>query len=131
MTIRSLVAFNFPRVISGPVSSNNFANNSEVYVSQTAIRPPYGELVLVNAASLGKEPSLVKSIAPASIAVARGSALADTTEQSQRQPTGVFPFELGGTKITVNGRPAHVLFISPAKFISSCRRKRHSQRRRL
>ncbi|MEP6921200.1 MAG: lamin tail domain-containing protein [bacterium] len=111
----SLVAFNFPRVISGPVSSSNFANNSEIYVSETARRPPFGELTVLNAASLGKEPALVKAITPGSIAVARGNALSDMTSQSDRQPSGAFPLNLHGTAVTVNGRPAQVLFVSPTE----------------
>jgi Tol biopolymer transport system component len=70
----SIVAFNFPRLLSGPVANPDFVNNSEIYVTGTAPRPPFGTLTVLNRASFGHEPSSVKAVAPESIAVALGSA---------------------------------------------------------
>lgn len=111
----SLIAFNFPRVLSGPVSSSELANNSEIYLAATAVRSAFGDLRILNAASLGHEPSDTEAVAPDSIAVGRGSALANSTEQSQRQPDGTFPLNVGGTTVTVNGRPTQIFFVSPTQ----------------
>ncbi|MDQ2974904.1 MAG: lamin tail domain-containing protein, partial [Acidobacteriota bacterium] len=110
----SVIAFNFPRVLTG-VSNDEFANNSEIYITQTPPRPAFGSLTILNGASFGHEPASTQAIAPDSIAVARGTELAKTTEQSQRQPDGSFPFNTGGTTVTVNGRPAQIFFVSPTQ----------------
>ena len=110
----SVLAFNFPRVLSGAVINNDSANNSEIYVTATPARPPFGTLsAILNGAFFGNEPSSTKAVAPNSIAVARGTALANVTVQSQRQPDGTFPTSVAGTKVTVNGRPAQIFFVSP------------------
>jgi uncharacterized protein (TIGR03437 family) len=109
----SIVAFNFPRLLSGTVSQEIFANNSEIYLSETPPRPASGNITVLNRASLGHEPSTTKAVAPDSIAVALGASLAFTTQQAQPQTDGAFPTTLGGTSITVNGRPAEILFVSP------------------
>ncbi len=111
----SVIAFNFPRVLSGPVSQDSFANDSEIYLTATPVRPAFGSLTILNRASFGHEPSTVKAVAPDSIAVALGSALAFTTQQSERQADGRFPTNLGGTIVTVNGQPAQILFASPTE----------------
>ena len=111
----SVIAFNFPRVLSGPVSKDSLANNSEIYISGTPARPAFGTLTILNGASFGHEPSSVKAVAPDSIAVAQGSALAFTTQQSQRQADGTFPTTVGGTTVTVNGRRAQIFFVSPTQ----------------
>ena len=36
----SVIAFNFPRILSGALTNNDFANNSEIYVTGTPARPP-------------------------------------------------------------------------------------------
>src|SRR6185369_7094414 len=46
----SVVAFNFPRVLSGPVSDDDLRNNSEIYVASVAPRP-VGAASVVNAAA--------------------------------------------------------------------------------
>src|SRR6185369_722108 len=46
----SVVAFNFPRIISGPVSDDDLRNNSEIYVASIAPRP-VGAASVVNAAA--------------------------------------------------------------------------------
>jgi len=111
----SIVAFNFPRVLSGAVANIDFTNNPEIYVTGTAPRPSAGTLTVLNRASFGHEPSSVKAVAPDSIAVALGSALAFTTVQSQRQPDGTFPTTVGGTTVTVNSQPAQIFYVSPTE----------------
>jgi uncharacterized protein (TIGR03437 family) len=111
----SIVAFNFPRILSGTVSNSDSANNSEIYVTATPPRPPFGTIKVLNGASFGKEPSLTKAVAPDSIAVATGVALANSTEQPQRLPNGTFPTNVRGTTVTVNGRAAQILFVSPGQ----------------
>jgi ribosomal protein L35AE/L33A len=109
------VAFNFPRLLSGGVTFPELGNNSEIYLTQTTARAPFGNLTVLNGASFGNEPSPTKAVAPESIAVGLGGALATTTEQSQRQADGTFPRSVGGTTITVNGRAAQIFFVSPAQ----------------
>ncbi|HYV82521.1 MAG TPA: lamin tail domain-containing protein [Pyrinomonadaceae bacterium] len=87
----SVVAFNFPRIISGPVSDNDLRNNSEIYVASIAPRP-VGTASVVNAAA----PQLA-NIAPGSIASIRGSAL--------------------GTTLTVNGQAAQIYYASPGEVV--------------
>lgn len=111
----SVIAFNFPRVLSEPVSKEIFENDSEIYLSGTPARPGSGSLTILNRASFGHEPSSLKAVAPDSIAVARGGALAFTTQQSQRQGDGTFPTNVAGTTVTVNGQPAQIFFVSPTE----------------
>ncbi|PYS46371.1 MAG: hypothetical protein DMF68_19405, partial [Acidobacteria bacterium] len=110
----SIVAFNFPRSLSGVVTSGT-ENNSEIYVTATAVRPAVGTLTILNGASFGNEPSTTKAVAPNSIAVAQGGALSFTTVQAQKQSDGNFPTTLGGTTVTVNGRAAQIFFVSPTQ----------------
>jgi uncharacterized repeat protein (TIGR01451 family) len=110
-----VIAFNFPRLLSGAVAFPELGNNSEIYVTQTSARPTFGNLTVLNGASFGNEPSTTKAIAPNSIAVGLGGALSTTTEQSQRQADGTFPRNVGGTTVTVNGRAAQIFFVSPAQ----------------
>ncbi|HYX28378.1 MAG TPA: Calx-beta domain-containing protein [Pyrinomonadaceae bacterium] len=111
----SVVAFNFPRVLSGAVTNSGTENNSEIYISGTPARPAFGSLTILNGASLGNEPATTKSVAPDSIAAARGGLLANSTQQPQRLSNGTFPTNVGGTTVTVNGRPAQIFFVSPAQ----------------
>jgi hypothetical protein len=111
----SIAAFNFPRILSGAVSNSDSANNSEIYVTATPARPPFGALTVVNGASFGNEPSSTKAVAPDSIAVAAGGALGNSTQQSQRLANGTFPTNVGGTTVTVNGRAAQIFFVSPGQ----------------
>jgi uncharacterized protein (TIGR03437 family) len=114
----SLIAFNFPRVLSGTVSSSSFANNSEIYVAATETRPPFStELSVFNGASYGHEPSTFEAVAPDSIAVANGSVLAFTTMQAAPLPNGMFPTLLAGTSVTVNNRPAQIFNVSPSRVV--------------
>ncbi|HBB89084.1 MAG TPA: hypothetical protein DC047_15875 [Blastocatellia bacterium] len=111
----SVIAFNFPRVLSGALTNNDFANNSEIYITGTPARPPFGTLTVLNGASFGHEPSSTKAVAPDSIAVALGNNLANTTQQTQRQADGSFPTNVSGTTVTVNGRAAQIFFVSPTQ----------------
>ncbi|MDX6693123.1 MAG: hypothetical protein QOF02_726 [Blastocatellia bacterium] len=111
----SIVAFNFPRTLSGPVTDTDVQNNSEIYVTATAPRPPFGTLTVLNGASFGNEPATTEAVAPDSIAVAQGGALSNSTVQGQRQSDGTFPRTLGGTTVTVNGRAAQLFFVSPSQ----------------
>jgi uncharacterized protein (TIGR03437 family) len=72
-------------------------------------------LTILNGASLGNEPATTKAVAPDSIAVARGGLLANSTQQAQRLANGTFPTNVGGTTVTVNGRPARIFFVSPSQ----------------
>jgi uncharacterized repeat protein (TIGR01451 family) len=109
----SVIAFNFPRSLSGAVTTG-LENNSEIYVTGTAARPTTGSLTILNEASFGHEPSTTKAIAPDSNAVALGGALAFTTQQAPKD-NNTFPTTGGGTTVTVNGRRAQISFISPTQ----------------
>ncbi|HUS12361.1 MAG TPA: lamin tail domain-containing protein [Pyrinomonadaceae bacterium] len=109
----SVIAFSYPRLLSGSVSQEIFKNNSEIYVSGTPPRPASGTLTILNRASFGHEPSSIKAVAPDSIAVALGGAFSFTTQQAQRHADSTFPTNVGGTTVTVNGQPAQIFFVSP------------------
>jgi hypothetical protein len=80
----SVIAFNFPRVLSGAVTNSDLANDSEIYISNTQPRPSFGALTILNGASLGNEPATTKAVAPDSIAVCARGLLATSTQQAQR-----------------------------------------------
>jgi uncharacterized repeat protein (TIGR01451 family) len=112
----SVIAFNFPRILSGAVTNSGTENNSEIYVTGPPVRPANGNLTaILNDASFGHEPSTVKAIAPNSIAAAQGTNLASTTLQSQKLADGTFPTNVAGTRVTVNGRAAQIFFVSPSQ----------------
>jgi uncharacterized protein (TIGR03437 family) len=111
------LVFNFPRLISGSVTDSDNQNNSEIYVMSPAQRPAFGELRVLNYASFGNEPPAAKAIAPDSQAVALGSNLSLCTEQARRNAQRNFPTEVCGTKVTVNGLAAQILFVSPAQVV--------------
>src|SRR5437588_159206 len=75
----SIVAFNFPRILSGAVTTSGTENNSEIYALAPPARPANGTLTaILNDASFGHEPSATKAIAPNSIAAGQGANLANT-----------------------------------------------------
>lgn len=112
----SLVAFNFPRVLSGTVSSSTFANNSEIYVATTEVRAQFSaNLTIKNGATFGHEPSTIPAVAPDSIATAFGDVLSFSTEQAQSLPNGSFPTRLGGTTVSINNRLAQIFSVSPTR----------------
>jgi hypothetical protein len=113
----SIIAFNFPRVLSGAVTNSGTENNSEIYAIAPPARPPNGTLTAVlNDASQGHEPAPNKAIAPNSIAAAQGANLANTTAQSQRLSDGTFPTTVSGTRVTVNGRAAQIFSVAPTQI---------------
>ncbi len=111
----SVAVFNFPRVLSGTVSENDFANNSEIYALRVDPPAAFGELSVFNAASLEPVSPGVGALAPESIAVTRGRALAFRTEHAKPNHEGLFPESIAGTTVAVNGRPAKLLYVSPAE----------------
>lgn len=96
----SRIAFNFPRILSGAVSDDDFRNNSEIYLAEIAPRP-VGVASVLNAAALGNEPQPAL-IAPGSIVTVRGHALASTQAE---------------TTVTVNGRAARIFYASPDEVV--------------
>jgi uncharacterized protein (TIGR03437 family) len=113
----SLVAFNFPRVLTGTVSATDFANNSEIYLASLDARAPFSsDLQILHGASYGKEPATVKAIAPDQIAIARGVNLALDAVRSRPPADASFPHALGGASLTVNGRRAQLFYVSPTQI---------------
>ena len=110
----SFVAFSFPRILSGSVSDEDLRNNSEIYLSTVAPRP-IGVATVVNAAARGNQPR-IELIAPGSIATISGSGLALKAEAavfSGSEP----PFDVGGTTVSVNGRPARIFYVSAGEVV--------------
>jgi len=110
----SLVAFSFPRILSGPVSDDDLRNNSEIYLAAVAPRA-IGVATVINAAAQGHETEPLK-IAPGSIATIRGSALAMKTEAAALREEGL-PFALAGTTVAVNGDEARLFYVSPGEVV--------------
>jgi uncharacterized protein (TIGR03437 family) len=111
----SRVAFNFPRILSGPVTGD-FANNPEIYLADIAARPLFStDMTVLNGASLGQEPATTTAIAPDQIAVVMGANFARETVRAQRLIDGSFPRRLGGATVTVNGRAAQILYVSSSQ----------------
>ena len=112
----SLIAFNFPRVLSGPVSQGEFANNSEIYLATISTRPAFAEATVQNAAAKGNERGAENLLAPGSLAVVKGANLAFSTEQinfnESQAPTSIL-----GTTVQVNGVFARLLYISPDEVV--------------
>src|SRR6185369_3747678 len=96
----SLVAFSFPRILSGSVSDDDFRNNSEIYLAAIAPRS-IGTATVLNAAAGGNEPEPGR-IAPGSIAKIRGTALVSKAEM----PT-----------VEVNSRSAQIIHASAEEVI--------------
>lgn len=96
----SLVAFSFPRILSGSVSDDDFRNNSEIYLAAIAPRS-INAATVINAAAGGNEPEPAR-IAPGSIAKIRGTALISKTEM----PT-----------VKVNDRSAQIIYASAEEVI--------------
>ena len=111
-----LAAFNFPRVVSGPVSEDDFRNNSEIYLASIPPRPEFGTATVVNAASQGREPEKNTQLAPGSIAAIHGSSLAFKTEASMFAGSDP-PFAVAGTSVHVNGLPARIFYASPGQVV--------------
>jgi uncharacterized protein (TIGR03437 family) len=112
----SLVAFNFPRLLSGPVSDPELGNNSEIYLASLTPRPQFGAATVFNAAAKENAAGALVQVAPGSIASIKGSALALRTEATKLSG-GDPPFMLAGTTVRVNGQPARILYVSPAEVV--------------
>lgn len=96
----TLIAFSFPRILSGVVSDDDLRNNSEIYLAKIEPRS-IGAATVLNAASGGNEPEPGR-IAPGSIAKIRGTALVSKTET----PT-----------VKVNGRSAQIIHASAEEVV--------------
>jgi len=96
----SLVAFSFPRILSGAVSDDDFRNNSEIYLA-TIVPRSIGTAVVFNAAAGGNGPEPAR-IAPGSIAKIRGTALISKTEMPV---------------VKVNDRSAQIIYASAEEVI--------------
>ena len=109
----SVVAFNFPRILSGPVNDDDFRNNSEIYVASIPARPEFGPATVLNAASR------MPQIAPGSIATVIGSPLAFRTEAADVADftDGAPPFDVAGTTVTVNDQSARIFYVSPEEVV--------------
>ena len=100
----SLIAFNFPRVLSGP-ATDGFANNSEIYLASLAPRPAFETGTIMD----------TTQIAPGSIVHFRGSPLAFRTESAIEAVNP--PLTLAGTTVTVNGQTARMFYASPDEVV--------------
>ncbi len=113
----ALVAFNFPRVLSGPVADSELANNAEIYLATIEPRAPFSsDLQLTHGATFGHEPATIKAIAPEQIAIATGRNLALSPAQTPRLPDGRFPRAFANVSLNVNGRTAELLYVSPTQI---------------
>jgi uncharacterized protein (TIGR03437 family) len=112
----SLVAFNFPRVLSAQANNNDLANNSEIYTSMLIPRPKFGVGTVHNGAAKDNEPAQPTRLAPGSIATFRGHLLAFKTQQAQFKDNDG-PLVVAGTTVRVNDHPAQILYASPDELI--------------
>ena len=103
----SLVAFNFPRVLS-ETAADEFSNNSEIYLASLTPRAQFGTATVLNAASQSAQ------IASGSLAAIRGSVLAFKTESAS---SVTLPQLLAGTSVRVNGVPTRILYASPDEVV--------------
>jgi uncharacterized protein (TIGR03437 family) len=112
----AFVAFNFPRVLVGAVSSEEFDNDSEIFLASLAPRAPFSsDLKFRHGAIPNRDLGIGQNLAPGQIALARGTNLALASAQTQRLADGTFPRAFKNTSVTVNGRAAQIFFVSPAQ----------------
>ena len=109
----SVVAFNFPRVLSGSLTNTDLANNSEIYVAFPESRPEFGTVTVKNAANKNSTSS---QIAPDSIASVSGNELSSRIEQA-KLVDGNLPFAINETTVQVNGKPACLIYASPEEVL--------------
>ena len=109
----STVVFNFPRLVSGPVSDPDLANNSEIYETVLPQRPEFGEATVANAAIRDFSQHRV---APDSIAIITGNHLCNI-EQDAKLIDGKLPFVIGGTTVQGNGEFCQLLYASSTEVI--------------
>ena len=110
----SLVAFSFPRVISGTVSDDDFRNNSEIYLASIAPRS-VGAATILNAAARGNEPQ-PSHVAPGSVAHIRGTKLALKTEAANFNGDEL-PLTVAGTTVSVNNQLARLFYVSADEVV--------------
>jgi uncharacterized protein (TIGR03437 family) len=110
----SVVAFSFPRILSGPVSDDDLRNNSEIYVASIPPRP-IAAATIVNAAAQRQEPQPA-NVAPGSLATIRGNALALKTEAADFAGAEL-PLAVAGTTVKVNGQPARIFYVSAGEVV--------------
>ena len=110
----SVVAFSFPRILSGAVSDDDLRNNNEIYLASIAPRA-IGAATIVNAAARGNEPQ-PSHIAPGSVAHIRGSKLALKPEAAKLNGDEL-PFAVAGTTISVNNQLASIFYVSPEEVV--------------
>ena len=112
----SLVLFNFPRLLSGPVSESDFGNNSEIYLATIAPRPDFGKIEVQNGAAKGNERGADNALARGSLAIAKGTNLAFANRQinfnKDEPPTNIL-----GTSVQLNGILARLLYVSPDEVV--------------
>ena len=111
----SLVAFNFPRVISAPVSQSEFANNCEIYLAEISARPAFGVATVQNAAAKGNERT-ENILARGTLAVVKGQHLSFLQKQIDFNATHP-PTSILGTSVKVNGVLSKLLYISPEEVV--------------
>lgn len=112
----SLVAFSFPRVLAGAVSSEEFANDSEIFVANLPARAPFSsDLKFRHGAIPGRDLAVGQPLAPGQIAIARGTNLALTSAHARRLADGTFPRSFKNSSVTINGRAAQIFFVSPTQ----------------
>ncbi|MDQ3907160.1 MAG: Ig-like domain-containing protein, partial [Acidobacteriota bacterium] len=104
-------------VLAGAVSGEEFANNSEIFLAPLAPRAPFSsDLKLRHGATPDLALAANRPLAAGQIAIARGTNLAVDSAQPQRLADGSFPVSFNNTSVTVNNRPAPLLYVSPAQI---------------
>ena len=109
----STLVFNFPRMLSEPVSDPNLANNSEIYETVLPQRPEFGEAMVANAATRDFSQHRIASDC---IAIISGNNLCNI-EQEAKLIDGKLPFAIGGTTVQVNGEFCQLLYASSTQVI--------------
>ena len=112
----TLVAFNFPRVLSERDAPEPFENDSEIYLASLPPRTNSDTgLQLFNAAVPERTPTS-GSLAPGSLAIIKGKNLALSAAEASRLAGGEFPTKLNNTGVKVGGHTAQLFFVSPTQI---------------
>ncbi|MDT5262882.1 MAG: uncharacterized protein QOC61_1886, partial [Acidobacteriota bacterium] len=111
-----LIAFNFPRVLSDRGLSEQFANDSEIYLSVLPPRTAFDSgLQSFNAALPGKTPPS-GAIAQDSLAILTGKNLSLSSAFAARLADNSFPLNFQNVSVSVGGRAAQIFFVSPSQI---------------
>jgi uncharacterized protein (TIGR03437 family) len=103
-------------VLAGAVASEEFANNSEIFLAHLPAREPFSSnLRIRSGATPARDLSSDRIVAAGQIAVAIGTNLALAPTQTQRLADGSFPRVFKNTGVTVNGRAAQIFYVSPTQ----------------